>query len=65
MALIATVGKGMARKKGVAATVFTALSEADVNVRMIDQGSSEMNILVGIENDDFEKGIKAIYKAFN
>ena len=65
MALIATVGKGMARKKGVAATVFTALSEAGVNVRMIDQGSSEMNILVGIENDDFEKGIKAIYKAFN
>ena len=65
MALIATVGKGMASEKGVAATVFTALSEADVNVRMIDQGSSEMNILVGIENDDFEKGIKAIYKAFN
>ena len=65
MALIATVGKAMARKKGVAATVFTALSKADVNVRMIDQGSSEMNILVGIENDDFEKGIKAIYNAFN
>lgn len=65
MALIATVGKRMAKQKGVAAKVFTALSSADVNIRMIDQGSSEMNILVGIENDDFERGIKAIYNAFN
>ena len=65
MALIATVGKGMAMNKGVAAQVFGALSKAGVNIRMIDQGSSEMNILVGTENDDFEKAIKAIYKAFN
>ena len=65
MALIATVGKRMAKQKGVAAKVFTALSEANVNIRMIDQGSSEMNILVGIENDDFERGIQAIYNAFN
>ena len=65
MALIATVGKRMAKQKGVAAKVFAALSSADVNIRMIDQGSSEMNILVGIENDDFERGIKAIYNAFN
>lgn len=65
MALIATVGKGMARNRGVAAKIFGALSEADVNIRMIDQGSSEMNILVGIENDNFEKGIRAIYAAFN
>jgi aspartate kinase len=65
MALIATVGKGMAKHKGVASKVFSALTEADVNIRMIDQGSSEINILVGIENDDFEKGIKAIYSAFN
>ncbi|PRR83270.1 aspartate kinase [Clostridium vincentii] len=64
MALIATVGKGMAQNKGVASKVFTALTKADVNIRMIDQGSSEINILVGIENDDFEKGIKAIYNAF-
>lgn len=64
MALIATVGKGMAKRKGVASRVFKALSDADINIRMIDQGSSEMNILVGIENDNFEKGIKAIYKAF-
>ncbi|MBE6051983.1 MAG: aspartate kinase [Clostridium sp.] len=65
MALIATVGKGMAKNKGVAAKVFDALYKADVNIRMIDQGSSEMNILVGIENDDFENAIKAIYKKFN
>lgn len=65
MALIATVGKRMAKQKGVAAKVFGALSAANVNIRMIDQGSSEMNILVGIENDDFETGIKAIYNAFN
>lgn len=65
MALIATVGKGMAKNRGVASKVFTALSEVGVNIRMIDQGSSEMNILVGVENDDFEKAIKAIYKKFN
>ena len=57
MALIATVGSGMAYTKGVASKIFTALSDADINIRMIDQGSSEINILVGIENEDFEKGI--------
>ena len=65
MALIATVGSGMAYTKGVASKIFTALSDADINIRMIDQGSSEINILVGIENEDFEKRINAIYKAFN
>lgn len=65
MALIATVGTGMAYTKGVASKIFTALAESDINIRMIDQGSSEINVLVGIENDDFEKGINAIYKAFN
>lgn len=65
MALIATVGSGMAYTKGVASKIFTALSDVDINIRMIDQGSSEINILVGIENEDFEKGINAIYKAFN
>lgn len=65
MALIATVGTGMAYTKGVASKIFTALAESDINIRMIDQGSSEINVLVGIENDDFEKGINAIYKVFN
>lgn len=64
MALIATVGGGMAKRRGVSARLFTALSEAGVNIRMIDQGSSEMNIIVGVENKDFENAIKAIYNAF-
>lgn len=65
LAMIATVGRGMAKQRGTAAKIFTALSNAEINIRMIDQGSSEMNILVGIENDSFEKGIAAIYNAFN
>ena len=64
MALIATVGAGMAMRKGTSAKLFTALANADVNIRMIDQGSSEMNIIVGVANKDFEKAIRAIYKAF-
>ena len=64
MALIATVGKGMVRSIGTAAKLFTALNEANVNVRMIDQGSSEMNIIVGVESDDFETAVRAIYDAF-
>ena len=64
MALIATVGAGMASRKGTSAKLFAALAEAGVNIRMIDQGSSEMNIIVGVENKDFNKSIKAIYNAF-
>ncbi|WP_324825410.1 aspartate kinase [Sinanaerobacter sp. ZZT-01] len=63
MALIATVGAGMTNRLGVSATLFTALYEAKVNIRMIDQGSSEINIIVGVENKDFETAIKAIYNA--
>ncbi len=64
MALVATVGKGMIHSLGVSARLFGALYEAGVNVRMIDQGSSEMNIIVGIENDDLNTAVKAIYRAF-
>lgn len=64
IALVATVGAGMANRCGTAAKLFTALAQADVNIRMIDQGSSEMNIIVGVENKDFETAIRAIYKAF-
>lgn len=64
MALIATVGHGMSFRPGVSAKLFTALAEAGVNIRMIDQGSSEMNIIVGVENKDFETAIRAIYQAF-
>ena len=64
LALIATVGSGMSYRPGVSAKLFTALADAGVNIRMIDQGSSEMNIIVGVQNQDFEKSIKAIYDAF-
>ena len=64
IALIATVGHGMSSTPGTAAKLFTALSEAGVNIRMIDQGSSEMNIIVGINVDDFETAMRAIYNAF-
>jgi aspartate kinase len=64
MALVATVGRGMAHTPGMAARVFSALAEAGVNIRMIDQGSSELNIIVGIEADDFEKAVAAIYETF-
>ena len=64
MAIIATVGHGMAYTPGISAKLFTALAEKEINVRMIDQGSSEINIIVGVETDDFEKAVKAIYEAF-
>lgn len=64
IALIATVGHRMSYKPGVAAKLFNALGDAEVNIRMIDQGSSEMNIIVGVENKDFERAIRAIYNAF-
>ncbi len=64
ISLVATVGLGMSRRLGVSATLFTALNDAKVNVRMIDQGSSEMNIIVGVENSQFETAIDAIYHAF-
>ncbi len=64
ISLIATVGHGMSSTAGVSAKLFTALAEAGINIRMIDQGSSEMNIIVGVENKDFEKAIRAIYDAF-
>lgn len=64
MALVATVGYGMSKRTGVSARLFKALADAGVNVRMIDQGSSEMNIIVGVENKDFNNAIKAIYDAF-
>ncbi|MBQ9855612.1 MAG: ACT domain-containing protein [Clostridia bacterium] len=65
VALIATVGHGMVRNPGTAAKLFSALSEAKVNIRMIDQGSSELNIIVGVDQNDFDKAVSAIYNAFN
>ncbi len=65
MALVAVVGRGMISTKGISGKIFTALANAGVNIRMITQGSSELNIIVGIENEDFDKAVEAIYKAFN
>ena len=64
MALIATVGRGMAHTPGIAAKLFASLASAGVNIRMIDQGSSEINIIVGVANSDFEKAVRAAYHAF-
>ena len=64
LALIAVVGRGMKRQRGTAGRIFSALAHASVNVRMIDQGSSEKNIIIGVENRDFERAIKAIYDIF-
>lgn len=64
ISLIAVVGRGMVKAKGTAARVFDAISNADVNIRMIDQGSCELNIIVGVEETDFEKALSAIYNEF-
>ena len=64
LALIAVVGRGMKAKKGTATRIFAALSHANINIKMIDQGSSELNIIVGIHEADFEKAIKVIYDMF-
>ena len=64
MALIATVGRGMIHTPGIASQIFTALYNGSINVRMIDQGSSEINIIVGVETEDFERAIRAIYSSF-
>ena len=63
-ALIAVVGRGMKSTRGTAGRIFSALAHANVNVKMIDQGSSELNIIIGVSNEDFETAIKAIYDIF-
>jgi len=62
LAMIAVVGHGMVYSKGTAARIFKALADANINIRMIDQGSSEMNIIVGVEDGDYENAIRAIYR---
>ena len=62
LAMIAVVGCGMVYSKGTAARIFKALADANINIRMIDQGSSEMNIIVGVEEGDYENAVRAIYR---
>lgn len=64
LALIAVVGRGMIRVSGTAAKVFDALAKANINIKMIDQGSSELNIIVGVDEKDYKKAIKVIYDRF-
>lgn len=64
LALVAVVGRAMVKAKGTAARVFKAISGAGINIRMIDQGSSEISIIVGVEEADFENALKAIYNEF-
>lgn len=64
LSLVAVVGRGMRSNRGTAARIFAALAHANVNVRMIDQGSSELNVIVGVKDEDFEPAIKAIYDIF-
>ncbi len=65
IALVAVVGRGMKNAKGTAASIFDSLAKADINIRMIDQGSSELNIIVGVDNKDFEKAIRTMYAHFD
>ena len=64
IALVAVAGHGMKNMRGTAAKIFGALADANINIRMIDQGSSELNIIIGVNNDDFEESIRTIYRAF-
>ena len=64
LALIAIVGRGMKENRGTAGRIFSALAHARVNVKMIDQGSSELNIIIGVRDRDFETAIRAIYDIF-
>ena len=62
--MVTVVGRGMINHVGISAKIFTALAKEDVNILMIIQGSSELNIIIGVAEEDYEKSIKAIYEAF-
>lgn len=64
LALIAVVGRGMKATRGTAGRIFSSLAHAHINVKMIDQGSSELNIIVGVRHDDFKNAIRALYEIF-
>ena len=64
ISLIATVGRNMADRPGMSGKLFAAIGNSGVNIRMISQGSDEINIIVGVENEDFEKAINVIYNNF-
>lgn len=65
IALLAVVGRGMVRSKGTAARIFASLAKASINIRMIDQGSSELNIIIGVDEADYIPALRAIYEEFD
>lgn len=64
LGLIAVVGRGMKSNRGTAGRIFSALAHAHINVKMIDQGASELNVIIGVENNDFADAVKALYDTF-
>ena len=64
LAMIAVVGRGMAGRPQVAARLFSAVGEAGVNVRLIDQGTKELNIVLGVDEADYQRATNAIYNRF-
>ena len=64
LALIAVVGRNMVKAKGTAFKVFKAVAEAEINIKMIDQGSSELNIIIGVDEKDFVSAMRSIYAEF-
>jgi len=64
IAVVAAVGRKMAYRPGISGKIFAALGEADVNIRMINQGPDELNIIFGVDNKDFEKAIRVLYNSF-
>ena len=65
IALIAVVGMGLSRTVGVASVITTALADAGINIRLLNQGASEINVILGVESKDFNRAICAIYDAFD
>ena len=64
IALIAVVGLRMHRSLGVAARICSALADSGINIRMLNQGTNEINVIVGVEDEDFEKSTRVIYNDF-
>ncbi|MBS1325173.1 MAG: aspartate kinase, partial [Oscillospiraceae bacterium] len=64
IAILAVVGRGMIRTRGTAARIFASMAHARINVKMIDQGSSELNVIIAIGESDFEEAIRKIYEMF-
>ena len=64
IAVVAAVGRKMAYRPGISGKIFAALGEAGINIRMINQGPDELNIIFGVDNDDFRKAIQVLYDSF-